>query len=223
MKIKGIIFDMDGVLVDSERYSLKQFEIICGELGLVYNHDHFRSIMGTTPPMALAMTTAFYGAENTENIFKLYDIKMPQGYQNHLIPLMPGAYELINYLLDNEIPMALATSNTYTRVESSFLCRPFNRVPFEHVISAESGVKSKPDPDIFLKASAQLNEDITQCMVVEDSVNGARAAINAKSVSVLMPQLIDVPQDVYDNICYIKKDLYEVLDLIKELTADEVL
>lgn len=220
MALKGVIFDMDGVLVDSERYSLRMFKELTEELGLEYYPDHFISIMGTTPTLADKMTEERYGVENNKKIFKLYVEKMENGYKSHLIPLKPGAYELLHYLMDNNIKMVLATSNHRNRAEMSFNQPPFNRMPFNYIVTGDMGLKSKPDPDIFIKASELIEEDISECMVVEDSINGARAAINAGSISVMVPDMVTPPEDVIKNISYMKKDLYEVLLLIKQLNSD---
>ena len=223
MKLKGVIFDMDGVLMDSERFSIRMFQELFAEMGLEFYLDYFISIMGTTPAYADQLTSERYGKENTPIIFEKYVRRMENGYQTHQIPLKPGAYELINYLLDNDFKMVLATSNHRDRAEMSFKQPPFNRMPFKYLVIGDMKIKSKPDPDIFLKAADLIGEDIRNCMVVEDSINGARAAINANSISVMVPDMVTPPEDVVRNICYIEKDLYEVLTLIKQLNCDEVL
>ena len=75
---------------------------------------------------------------------------------------------------------------------------------------------SKPHPEVFLKAAQLLNVDIQECLIVEDSFNGIKAAAASGGIGVLVPDLIEPNEEMKSLATFIKKDLYEVMDIIKQ-------
>jgi len=217
MSIKGILFDMDGVLVDSENYSLQKFEEAARSVGKTFGTDLFTMIMGRIAGTSMDVISERLGKENADKVYEIHNDLMIQGYENHEIKLKDGAYELITYINDHHIPCALATTNKPYRIQKSFEASPFGKVPFEHIVNGTDNVRSKPHPDIFIKAAGLLGLDVRDCLIVEDSINGIKAAINSGGYALMIPDIAQPDEYILNNVYCIKKDLHEVLDLVKSL------
>ena len=214
MKYKGVIFDMDGVIFDSERYSRDCYREACEKCGYQFDNAFFLTLMGATYQDCEARTEAWYGKEGARIIDEEYRTTYPQGFYEGKVPLKYYAYELINWLKDNNVPIALATSTNRAQATINFECSPFHGIPFDHMITGEIGAKSKPDPEVFLKAADALNLDIKDCVIIEDSLNGVKAAIASGGISIMVPDLIEPTEELRQQVDYIKKDLYEVYELL---------
>ena len=217
MSIKGILFDMDGVLVDSENYSLQKFEEAAQSIGLTFGTDLFSMIMGRIAGTSMDVISERLGKENADKVYEIHNDLMIHGYENHEIKLKDGAYELITYINDHHIPCALATTNKPYRIQKSFEASPFGKVPFEHIVNGTDNVRSKPHPDIFIKAAGLLGLDVRDCLIVEDSINGIKAAINSGGYALMMPEIVQPDEYILNHVYCIKKDLHEVLELVKSL------
>lgn len=218
-KIKAVIFDMDGVMVDSERKALACFEETCNQLNIEFDREFYISTIGRTYKQCDDMYTEKYGLELFNKIHSLYQEMYESYYSKGLINLKKGCREIISYLQENNIPYALATSSPYRIVEASFLNQGYEEVPFKYVMTGEHVKKSKPDPEIFIRASELMNVNIKACMIIEDSRNGIIAAKSSGAISVLVPDIIEATKEMKDNADYIKEDLIQVRELIEQLIS----
>lgn len=219
MEIRAIIFDMDGVIFDSEIHSLNCFRKACEKTGLEFDETWFYSLIGQVHNDYVRRTTDKYGPAGFELLDSAYNEFFINGYLNGEVSLKAGAYELITYLKRHGFPVCLATSSDRIQVSRSFDNSLFKSNPFEHAVTGDAGAKSKPDPDVFLRAARELNVPIENCLVIEDSFNGIRAAINANSISCMVPDLLQPDEFIRKHATYIKKDLFEVMDLVKPFVS----
>lgn len=175
--IRAIIFDMDGVLVDSEPFHLeiekRQFEL--NNL-LISAQEHHR-YMGMASDLmwreiarghALPMTVEALIEQNKAETMRFFS-------EVEEIPVMPGLVELLEKLTKKNYPMAVASSS-YPEVIEIILQRTGLRRYFQKVVSSQEAGKSKPEPDVFLLAARRLGMNPEDCLVIEDSKNGIRAA-----------------------------------------------
>lgn len=218
MKIAGVIFDMDGLLIDSERFSMDMCIKILEKLNIQYTKEDYVKTIGLNHRDCTKLMLEHLHGDQTkvDLIYQLYDERMIQAYQNGEIPLKKGAERIIRYLLEHHIPMALATSSPFARVQDAFSNSVFGGVPFAKVITGQEVTNGKPHPEIFLKAAELIGQDITKCIVLEDSYNGINAAYRAKAITVMVPDLLEPIDEIRAKCNYVVKDLDEALELIRE-------
>jgi HAD superfamily hydrolase (TIGR01509 family) len=178
--ITAIIFDMDGVLVDSEPFHMqierRQFELN----GLSVPEQEHLSFMGTASELMWRKIREKYHTALTEQELLEQNRAESIRFFSELehIPVMAGLPELLEKLRSKNYPMAVASSSFPEVIE--LLLRKSNlRNYFQVVVSGEEAGKSKPAPDIFLLAAQKLGVSSGQCLVVEDSRNGIKAARSA--------------------------------------------
>lgn len=213
---KGAIFDMDGLLVDSEVAMAEIYEDLFKELDIVLPDEYFNSIMGTNPQYERELMISYLqDEEKVDRFFKLFTERLYQYYREHKIALKKGALELLLWLKQNNIPFALATSSPIETVQLAFSDRQIKLSDFTAIVTGPEVSKSKPDPEIFLKAAQKINIDIKDCLVLEDSYNGIRAAMASKGTAILVIDTFKPTDQLRKEIGYVFNSLVEVLDLIK--------
>lgn len=222
MKFEGIIFDMDGIILDSERYSEKIFEKIFNELNHEFTHELFVRVLGVVPEVENKILHEYFGNKEDVLYFReQFNYLLDKGYEEGKIDLKKGAFELINYLNEKNIPYALATSSSRKRVEMCFNNTKFGSNPFKYVVTGCEVEKSKPEPDIFLKAAELINCDIKKCLIIEDSFNGIKAARASGATTCMIIDIVPPTEELMEKIDMIKEDLFEVKRMIKNTYITE--
>jgi len=217
--IRGVIFDMDGLLLDTEAMYLKAWPPV-GEM------------MGLPITEALAFATVGHGAKETEEVFQaelgeVFTIERARPFirqwiidyvaQNGLT-VKRGVRELAKLLRRRGIPMAIGSSNTERNVRA-FLEEAKLLSYFDTIVTADLVEHAKPAPDIFLKAAKNLGLSPAQCLVFEDSPTGVEAAHAAGCVTVMVPDLVQ-PCDVTKERCFqIISSLEEAPSLFFQVNA----
>ncbi len=216
MKIKGVIFDMDGTLTDSERYARDLTLSLFAEKGYPISEQFYNRLIGTNRDSGIRILyEKTKDDEISDYLFKLYAIRMNEAFNKSEINLKKGAVEIIDFLHLHNIPAALATSANMTKVKASFNSNNMN-VPFDHIVTGDMVKNGKPDPEIFIKAANLIGVDIKDCLVIEDSIHGIDAALACESIVVMVPDLLEPTEEQLKQGVIVKKDLFEVLDFIKQ-------
>ncbi len=213
--IKLAIFDMDGLMLDTEKLYFDTALAVAGENNYKVTKELLFSIIGIT-------------VEDTEKKFKNalgYDFPLESYTKSTMetmsriierdgIAVKEGLFELLEFLDSNKISKVVATSNYRNRAEW-LLDRAGVRDRFEKVICGDDVKNGKPSPDIFLKACEVSGIDRTEAIVLEDSINGLKAAEAAGIRCILIPDLIEpTPEEV--KIAYKKlNNLKEVIDILQ--------
>lgn len=217
-KIKAVVFDMDGVLIDSETIEKKNM-IKSAETNLLPFEDEFFEIfLGCNDEMSYQILLDRYKDSKIVDKY-LNDLEQLQAneYKEGNIKLKPGTREIIDYLRNNNIPYALATGSSYKYVELDFLQNGYDKIPFDHIVTGDQITNSKPDPEIFIKAANLMNIDINDCLVVEDSPKGIEAAYSSGAQSCFVPDLVKANQNILSKATFHKNNLFEVIQLIETL------
>jgi HAD superfamily hydrolase (TIGR01509 family) len=187
---KLAIFDMDGLLLDSELLALKAFKAGCAQFNLGDQTELFMRFVGTNAEKGNAeMKQALDGTIDVDIFIKTWRGIYADWVAKNPVPLKAGVTEVLTHLNSLNIPIAVATSTKTTAAESKLkMASIFDH--FDIVIGGDQVAHSKPKPDIFLKAAARLSCDPASCIAFEDSPNGVRSAVAAGMTVVQIPDMI---------------------------------
>ncbi len=177
MKI-ALIFDMDGVVVDNYRFHERAWKVFCDRHELNFDETFRSGIFGGTNKDHLE---AFYGRQLNPSEISRYETEKEAIYRElyvpHIQPLT-GLVAFLEHLMDQDIPLALATSSPRVNVDFVLQKTGTSRF-FKTRLDASDVLHGKPHPEIYLKAAEAVGQKPSQCIVFEDSVNGIRAAREA--------------------------------------------
>lgn len=173
--IKGVIFDMDGLLIDSEPYWEKADAALFKRHGKHHTPAINKYIMGMKPSEIVVYFKKEYGFETEPEA--LLEERMSLLYEFLLadLTLMPGAKKLIQQLSTDGYRLAIATSGHSQEKASQIAERCGIRDYFSAIVSGDDVAKGKPAPDIFLKAAEAIGIAPEHCLVFEDAPNGVQA------------------------------------------------
>ncbi|MCT4565831.1 MAG: HAD family phosphatase [Maledivibacter sp.] len=218
--MKAVIFDMDGVIIDSEPIYTEADKKIFEKLSIDMSKEEIESYVGKNSYDMWTEVYEKYGLQGKFSINELvkYQRKMFLEHLNNSEKLstISGVIDWMQYFKDNGIKMAIASSSSKEIV--SFVIDKFKlREYIEIYVDGDSVKKGKPNPDIFLKAASELGIEPNECIVIEDSYNGVRAAKSAGMKCLGFKNLNSGDQDLSlgDNIIhsYSKKNLNKVINL----------
>jgi HAD superfamily hydrolase (TIGR01509 family) len=185
--ITALIFDMDGLLVDSEPFAEAAMRSFLGRYGHALTDDVSIRLLGRRVPEAIQIVAEHYGlVEDAAELVTLYNEIRLAAIRGNLRPL-PGAAEIIAFGRDHGLRLALATSNTREHVELSLTEAALANL-FDAEATGEEVERGKPEPDIFLLAASRLGVEPEKCVVLEDSSAGIAAAKAAGMRSIWIPQ-----------------------------------
>jgi len=178
MMFRSVIFDMDGVIVDSEPLHIQSERLILKPFNLNLSDEEFHKYMGRTPRILLEGIIRDYDLPTTaDDLLPVHMQQLAQLYQEKGT-VIPGAIEAIRHLSEKGLILGLASSSDWSLINiilDKFKLRSF----FKAVTSGEDVKRVKPEPDIFLKTAQNLGIEPDQCLVVEDSAAGVQSAKNA--------------------------------------------
>lgn len=216
MEIKGIIFDMDGTITDSEVYARGLAMSVFAEKGYPVSEQFYSRLIGINRVSGIKVLSEKTKDDKiSADLLNLFTVRMSEAYRNNQIGLKKGAVEIIEFLRFYNIPTALATSADMAKVIKSFNSNNME-VPFNTIITGDMVKNSKPHPEIFLKAAKLMGVNIKNCLVVEDSHNGIEAALASGAITMMVPDILQPIEKHLNQGVIIKKDLFEVLDFIKQ-------
>ena len=198
--MKAFIFDMDGVIFDSERAEYGIWMEMAEEHQLPGMQEVYYRCIGVNREVCKRTMLEAYGEDFPfEEYAKLSSKRYQERYGNGRLPIKEGARELLSYLSRRGYPIALASSTRTEKVQSQMKAADLLQY-FNVVIGGDMVSKSKPDPEIFLKASEELSVAPEQCIVIEDSYNGIRAAAAAGMHPYMVPDMLS-PNEEMISLC----------------------
>lgn len=179
-EFKAVIFDMDGVLINSETFYSEMEQVHFKMLGLNITHDEHITYQGTATDEMWRKIKEKHGVSSPleELVEMTGKLTIPAFREMDEIPLMPKITQLLELLKSKNVPIALASSS-YPEAIDIILDKSGLRQFFPIAVNSKMVGKSKPAPDIFLLAARLLGVEPEQCLVIEDSTNGIKAALDA--------------------------------------------
>ena len=191
-----VIFDMDGVIFDTEHLTLSLWIQAGKELGIPGLVELYPSVIGTTAVRTSEILFERYGesfpkADFDRRVRELY----LEHYKREGLPVKPGAENLLSFLSAHAVSMALASSTRTGLVRRELKDAGFIKY-FSVIIGGDMVSHSKPHPEIFLKAAEVLGAAPGDCYVIEDSFNGIRAAAEAGMHPLMVPDMIQPTEEI---------------------------
>mgnify|MGYP001176825428 CR=1 FL=1 len=219
--IKAVILDMDGTMFDTETLMFKAWEHASQELQCKSAKEIIAKSMGLTPVHMKKLFLDSFGMDFPYEAFIRFGKDYSADYiQKHGIPVKPGLYELLNYLKENGYKIAVATSTAKNSAMKHFERAKVTEY-FDQIICGDMLEKSKPDPDIYLKAADALNIAPQECMALEDSPNGLTSAYRAGMKTVMIPDLIAPNAELEKMLFACVPSLNDVIPLLEEQKAEQ--
>ena len=209
--VSGVIFDMDGLMFDTERMWDTFWGPVCDRLGLAHPPAQFYSSgRGLAGESLLRHVQEYFPGQDVQRLIDLTWQQAAEAFTRP-VPCKPGLFELLGWLREHHIPCAVASSTLRAMVQRNL--DNTGVTPYiTAVIGGEDVHRSKPDPEAFLLAAKALGVPITECLVLEDSHNGVRAGHASGAKTVMVPDLMPVTDEMralYDDCC---QSLLEVRD-----------
>jgi len=215
--IDGVIFDMDGLLLDSESLAMDALVSAGKTLGYDVPMEFCRRMIGVPADGCRAMVRETYGAEfPLEDFFRLQEEHLRDFVDTGRLLLKNGVEPLLDYLDEQKIPRAIATSSSRYRTDHHLkLVGLFDR--FDAIVTRDDVSRGKPDPEPYLKAAQKIGIDPRHCLALEDSHSGARAAHAAGIRVIVVPDLLEPNDEIREKALEIMDDLHAALDYIKRV------
>jgi HAD superfamily hydrolase (TIGR01509 family) len=211
----AVIFDMDGLLLDTERIALEYFVKACRAFDFEPDIDVYVRCIGTNSAATRVILTEGYGPEFPyEAVQEVWTQNYQKAVRENPIPMKPGAEDLLNHFKQNDIRLAVATSTKYETAVHKLKNAGVLHF-FEKIIGGDQVENSKPHPEIYLQVSTFLGANPADCLALEDSDNGVLSAYRAGMQVVQIPDLRE-PSDEVRNLGHpILPSLDEVLHFLK--------
>ena len=201
MAIKGVISDMDGVMLDSEKLYVRFWCEAAQSLGFPMEKKHALGIRSMARPFAIEKLQGWFGEGfDYDAVRNRRKALMDDYVRKNGIEAKRGAKELLEWLKQNGYAVALATATPVGRA-SAYLEQTGLLPYFDKICSARQVAHGKPAPDIYLFAAEQLGLAPQECIALEDSTNGVRSAAAAGCKTVLVPDL-DNPEAELSSLLY---------------------
>lgn len=215
MKIKAIIFDMDGLMIDTEKLLHRYWIQAANEFGYSMTMDHLLQIRSLAAKYARPKLKSMLGESfDYDKVRERRRELMAEHVEHYGIEKKKGLDELLDYLKEREYPLAVATATDMERTQK-YLTIIGKIDYFDKIICGPMVENGKPEPDIYLAAAKSLGLPPKECMALEDSPNGILAAFRAGCVPVMVPDL-DLPDEETKKLLYAQvTELSEICKILE--------
>ena len=202
-KLKGAIFDMDGLLIDTEKLYLRYWKQSAADFGYDMRDEHVYAIRSLARKYSIPKLKGFFGEDFPTEEVRAHRTELINAHiAEHGIDLKKGLFELLDYLRDKGIRLAVATATPRERT-LKYLEKIGTADRFDAVVCGDMVTSGKPDPEIYLTAARELGLPPENCAAFEDSPNGLKAARAAGCQVIMIPDMTQPqPEDepFYDAV-----------------------
>jgi HAD superfamily hydrolase (TIGR01509 family) len=215
--IKSVIFDMDGLMLDTEKIYYKASQETADTIGMDYSFDVYAQFIGAgDAQMETAMREMYTDHELLETFFTDSQEELEYLLLNGPVDLKEGLIELLEYLQAAEIP-AVVASSTRREMVDQLLDRLDLQKYFKDIVGGDEVTAAKPDPAIFDLAFTKTElENKEDALILEDSKNGIRAAHSAGVPVILVPDMLEADDEMEEKTAAIVPNLHHVIDYIEK-------
>lgn len=211
--VYAVLFDMDGVLVDSE-YAIRTAAIeSLQRFGISPRHEDFMDFTGMGEDRFIGGVAARYGLKYHVEM-KEYAYRLFVDRAKDWVKVFPGAKQLLSDLKRDGFRVAIASAADLIKVESNLSCIGIPDSFLDALVSGSEVERKKPFPDIYLRAQSKLGVPPARCIVVEDAVSGIQAARAAGSSAIGVATSFDEEMLRNSGASYVAHDLHQVYEFI---------
>ena len=208
------IFDMDGLLVDSEHVFRVVFEEMAGERGLEVDPRFFQEVCGTCGDYELQIIHRYYPTLDPPAFWQEWHNRGMERMETQ-IDLKPGVLEILSWLKGQGVKIAVASSSGLEVIRHHLEVGQIRQY-FDLIVSGQEVERCKPEPDIFLLAASRLGTAPENCYVFEDSRQGSWAGVKAGCTTVMVPDQVPPTPELQEAVAAVCPTLNQALDLIRE-------
>lgn len=215
--MKAVIFDVDGTLLDTERIYMQAWKDAAAELGYEIADELLRKTRAINVKEAARIFETEIGNGFSYDKTRVVRVRIAEEIIQRESPILkPGVTELLAFLQEKRIRLSVASS-THLKGTKEHLSESGILEPFEVVVGGDMVTKGKPNPDIFLKAAELLHLAPEECLVVEDSPAGIRAAHAAGMKAVLVPDQAAITQEIIEMSDVVLESLLDMPAYVEKL------
>lgn len=209
-RVRAVIFDMDGLLLDSERIAYAIGRESSLHLGLPWDHEVAMRMIGTNSRDGYQLLQNAFGPDFPVEAHQAeFGRRYEQAIMEGRFPLKPGVHELLDLLAQRGLPCAVATSTRRSRALPK-LQHVGILERLHGVVGGDEVTHGKPAPDIYLAAAALVDVPIEDCLVLEDSNTGVRGGLASGAQVVMVPDLLTPAEDIVARGVTVLADLHAV-------------
>ena len=214
--IRGVLFDMDGVILDSEKLYARFWAAGCESFGYSMTYQQALGMRSLNAQAGQAYLSSLFGPDISYPQVRAKRIELMDAYvEENGVEAKPGILPLLDYLTSRRIPYAITTASPLDRIQNH-LGRLGLYQRFPHICTAHAVAQGKPAPDIYLLGAKTIGLPPESCLALEDSYTGLLSAHRAGCLASIVPDL-DQPSPEILDIAYAKLDsLTDVIDLLEE-------
>ncbi|WP_303804784.1 HAD family phosphatase [Ruminococcus flavefaciens] len=210
--LKGAIFDMDGLMIDTEKLYLKFWIQSAKDFGYDMKPEHVYAIRSMARKYSIPTLKGFLGEDCPTEEIRAHRTELMAEYINeHGLEVKKGLFELLYYLKGREIKMAVATATPRSRT-TEYLEKIGAAKFFSAVICGDMVETGKPAPDIYLTAARELGLPPEECAAFEDSPNGIKAAHAAGCHAIMIPDMTQPDDEIKPLLSAVYEDLGLAVD-----------
>ena len=215
--IKAIIFDMDGLMIDSERVTFECYQERLKDMNLTMDEEFYKTLLGKPIKGIYQRFYDVYGNDfPIENVIQDVHQLMAERFETEGVPVKKGLVELLHHLKDNNYKTIVATSSNRDRVDKILAQAKITEF-FDDSICGDEVTKGKPNPEVFLKSCQKLGVNVDEAIVLEDSEAGIQASYDANIKVICIPDMKYPEKQYKEKTFKILKDLTEVTAYLKSL------
>ena len=218
--IKAVVFDMDGIIFDSERLVIDCWKVVAEKYAIPDIEEACNECLGVNSVETKEKFLNRYGQDFPYDAYKSEMSKIyHDNYDGGRLPMKIGVVELLQYIKECNLNVALASS-TRSEVVTQQLKDAGILKYFQVIVGGDMVTRSKPQPDIFLKACEELGVAPQESFAIEDSYNGIRAAAAGHLRPLMVPDLMpptsemkELSEGIFDTLLEVKRYLKEILNV----------
>ena len=217
LELNAVIFDMDGLMIDSERVTFECYQERLKDMNLTMDEEFYKTLLGKPIKGIYQRFYDVYGNDfPIQNVIQDVHQLMAERFETEGVPVKKGLVELLHYLKDNNYKTIVATSSNRDRVDKILAQAKITEF-FDDSICGDEVTKGKPNPEVFLKSCQKLGVNVDEAIVLEDSEAGIQASYDANIKVICIPDM-KYPEKQYEEKTFkILKDLTEVTAYLKSL------
>lgn len=208
-----VIFDMDGLLLDTERIYRDGWKFAAGKFGILHNPEFAKEVCGTSGDGMVAVVRKYYPQVDVDAFIQTCRTYVRETVSK-FVPEKQGMREIIDYFKKKGVKMAVASSSELAIIQGN-LQKVGVLDKFDVIISGRQVTHGKPAPDIFLEAARQLGCEPRECYVFEDGRNGIKAGAAAGCDTIMIPDLTEPDEELRSLCVGIYPSLLDAIDAIE--------